>query len=184
MKNKISILILALLLAVGVYMPNVRAEDSATGYGNPPAYGDQQVFVVAYNNNASAMSANNVVILDTGGTAGTTLGTYVNLNGSTTDSVYVFGVTDEAISAATLGRICVRGPHKVVMPSPDVTGIGDVVGACSNSPTTNAGKACTVSTASGTDRGFLGKLINATATTGTSDATNTYWIWVQPGVAN
>lgn len=175
-------LMLAIVLFFGM-VSVVRAEDSATGYGNPVNYVDQQVFVVAYNNNASSIAVNSTVVLDTAGTAGSTLGAYINTNGSTTDSVNVFGVTDETIAASTLGRICVRGPHKAVMPSPDVTGVGDVIGACSSTGG-NAGKACTVTTSSGTDRGFLGKLINATATTGTNDASNTYWIWVQPSVAN
>lgn len=172
--NKLMLAIFILFGMVSV----VKAENSATGYGNPPAFYDQQVFVVAYNNNASSIAKDNVVILDTAGTAGSTLGAYINTT-TTTDSVNVFGVTDEAIAAGTLGRVCVRGPHKVVYKVGVVT-LGDVVSSC----TSSAGNACPVTTASGTDRGFLGKNINITATTGTGDAANTYWIWVQPGIAN
>lgn len=166
-----------LLLAICFFVSFVsvaKAEQSATGYSNPGSYADQQVFVVAYNNSASSIARDNVVVLDTTATAGTTLGTFINTT-TTTDSVYIFGVTDEAIASGTVGRVCVRGPHKVVYANAGPTA-GDTIGTCTN----NAGKACSVTTASGTDRGILGKILNTTATTGTGDASNTFWAWIQP----
>lgn len=180
MKN-LKLFILFALLMVGI-SSNVRAENSATAYD--AKYYSEQVFVVAYNNNASTLSNNNVVILDTTQTVNPNnyLGQYVTLAGSGTDSVYVFGVTDESIVSGTLGRICVRGPHKVVYASNGPVA-GDVLGACSNA-TSNAGKACPVSTSSGTDRGFLGKVLSTTASTDTGDAANTFWAWIELGIAN
>lgn len=174
--RKINVIMLGIFLMLG--MVSVKAENSATGYSNPASFRDQQVFVEAYNNNASSIAINNVVVLDTSGTANSTLGAYINTS-TTTDSVYVFGVTDEAIAAGTLGRVCVRGPHKVVYANASPT-LGNVIGVNSVS----AGTAAPVTTASGTSRGFLGKIINTTASTATGDATNTFWAWIQPGIAN
>lgn len=175
--NKLMLAIFFLVSMVSIS----KAEQSATGYGNPTNWRDQQVFVVAYNNSGSSLSRDNTVILDTTPSinANTNLGAYVTTNGATTDSVFVFGVTDETITNGTLGRICVRGPHKVVEPSPPVGGTGDVIGACASNS-----KACLVTTSSGTKRGFLGKLMSGTATTDTGDASNTFWAWIEPGVAN
>lgn len=155
-----------------------HAENSAAAYDTK--WYSQQVFVQAYNNTASTMALNTVVVLDTTPAINpnVNLGQYVTTNGSTTDSVYVFGVTDEAIPAAQLGRICVRGPHKVVMPSPPVKA-GDVIGACASSA-----NACAVTASSGTDRGFLGYTLSTTASTDTGDAANTYWAFLRVGVAN
>lgn len=156
-----------------------HAENSAASYDNK--YYSQQVFVQAYNNTASTMANNTVVVMDTTPSVNpnVNLGQYVTTNGSTTDSVFVFGVTDEAIAAATLGRICVRGPHKVTAPSSSGVTAGNVIGACASSS-----NACPVTTATGTDRGFLGYYINTTASTDTGDAANTYWAFIRVGVAN
>lgn len=176
-------LLLSLFAISFLFLGNVaHAESSASAYDSK--FWSQQVFVQAYNNNASTIAINNVVVLDTTQTVNPNnyLGNYVTLNGSTTDSVYVFGVTDESITSGTLGRICIRGPHKVVVPLVVPTA-GDIYGACSSTGS-NAGKACSVTTASGTDRGFLGKILSNTASTDTGDAANTYWAWIELGVAN
>lgn len=166
------LLLIALFLLVSV--PMVRAEDGATAFDSKAA--TQTVFVAAYNNNASTIAVNNVVILDATQTINPNLylGSYVTTNGATTDSIYVFGVTDESILSGSLGRIAVRGPHKVVMPSPP-TGAGVVIGACASNS-----KACAHTTADGTASGYLGYLLSATASTDTGDAANTYWAWVRP----
>jgi len=173
-----SIKFMLVALFVVAFSPVVRAENSATAFDSKAT--TQTVFVQAYNNSASTLSANNVVILDTTQTINPNnyLGSYVTTNGSTTDSIYVFGVTDESILSGSLGRIAIRGPHKVVMPSVP-TGAGIVIGACSNSPSGNAGKACPTTTADGTASGQLGFLLSATATTDTGDAANTYWAWLR-----
>lgn len=166
-------IILLALLMVG-FISTVRAENSATSYDSK--YYSQQVFVSAYNNSASTISRDNVVILDATQTINPNLylGSYVTTNGATTDSIYVFGVTDESVLSGSLGRICIRGPHKVVMPSPP-TAAGVVIGACASNS-----KACATSTADATSSGQLGFTLSATATTDTGDATNTYWAWVRP----
>lgn len=155
-----------------------HAENSAAAFDNK--YYSEQVFVQAYNNTASTIAINNVVVLDTTPAVNpnVNLGQYVTTNGSTTDSVFVFGVTDEAITAATLGRICIRGPHKVVH-AVGITTQGAVIGACASSS-----KACPVTTSTGTSRGFLGKILSTTASTDTGDAANTFWDWIELGVAN
>lgn len=181
MKRKLFLVAISILLVGGLvrFHGEARAENSAAAYDSK--WYSQQVFVQAYNNAASTIAINNVVVMDTTPTVNpnVNLGQYVTTNGSTTDSVYVFGVTDEAITAGTLGRICVRGPHKVVAPSLSGVTAGNVIGACASSSL-----ACAVTTASGTDRGFLGKYINTTASTDTGDAANTFWAWIEIGVAN
>lgn len=172
--------ILLALLMVGM-ISTVRAENSATAFDQK--YYSQQVFVVAYNNSASTLALNSTVILDATQTTNPNLylGSYVTTSGSTTDSIYTFGVTDESILSGSLGRICVRGPHKVVMPSPS-SGVtaGNVISACSNTVAANAGKACAFTTADGTDSGMLGFLLSATASTDNGDASNTFWAWIRP----
>lgn len=175
MRN-IKFMLLALFMVASASI--VRAENSATAYD--AKYYSQQVFVVAYNNNASTLANNTVVILDATQAINPNnyLGSYVTLSGATTDSIYVFGVTDESILSGSLGRIAVRGPHKVLMPSPP-TGAGVVIGACSN-VSSNNGKACATTTADGTASGQLGFLLSATASTDNNDAANTYWAWIRP----
>lgn len=166
-------------LFVAVFAPIVRAENSATAYDGK--YWSQQVFVTAYNNGASTVTRDNVMILDTTGTAGTTLGGYVTTT-TTTDSIYVFGVTDESILSGSLGRICVRGPHKsvsIAVGSSGGTAAYNTIGTIVSTSTT-AGRHGFYTTADGTAGGRLGYIINATATTDTGDASGTYWIWVQP----
>lgn len=170
MKN-FKLFILAAFLLAG-FASGVRAESSATAYDQK--YYSQQVFVVAYNNNASTISQEQVAILDVTQAVNPNLylGSYVTTNGATTDSIYVFGVADEDIITGTLGRFCVRGPHKVQMPS-TAPAAGTVIGACASSA-----KACAVTTADGTASGRLGYLLSATMSTDTGDVANTYWAWI------
>lgn len=165
--------ILLALLMVGI-VSTARAENSATAYDSK--YYSQQVFVVAYNNSASTISQEQVAVLDATQTINPNLylGSYVTTNGSTTDSIYVFGVADEDIISGSLGRICVRGPHKVQMPS-QPSGAGVVIGACASTA-----KACPTSTADGTASGQLGFTLSNTASTETGDVANTYWAWIRP----
>ena len=170
-------LVLVSCLLLGV--PKVWAESSATAYD--ATFRSQQVFVVAYNNSGGTLNRDNVVILDrngTGVTAGTTLGSYITTT-TTTDSIYVFGVTDESIPNGTLGRVCVRGPHKAVSITSQTSSSFNTVGNILSASST-AGTYGFYTTADGTAGGRLGYLINATATTDTGDASNTFWIWVEP----
>lgn len=172
-------MLLALLMVSMI--STVRAENSASAYDGK--YYSQQVFTVAYNNSASTLALNSVVILDNTQTINPNnyLGSYVTSNGSTTDSIYVYGVSDESIASGSLGRFAIRGPHKVLMPSPP-TAAGVVIGACSNSVAASAVKACAVTTADGTASGQLGFTLSATASTDTGDAANTYWAWLDIGL--
>ncbi len=172
-------LILLALLMVGL-VPVVRAENSATAYDSK--YYSQQVFVVAYNNGSTSVTRDNVVILDASQAINPNLylGNYVTTT-ITTDSVFVFGVTDETILPGTLGRICVRGPHKAVSLTPGSAGLGGVaVSGAIITSSNQAGKFGFGSTADGTASGRLGYILSSTATTDTGDASNTYWVWVAP----
>lgn len=171
--------LILLALFLGALVPQVRAENSATAYDQ--RYFSQQVFVQAYNNSSATLAVNSVVVLDVTQTTNPNLylGSYVTSNGSTSDSIYVFGVTDEQILVGSLGRVAVRGPHKVLMPSKP-TGAGVVIGACSNSVSGNEVKACATTTADGTASGQLGYTLSTTASTDSGDAANTYWAWIRP----
>ncbi len=159
-------------------LSTVRAENGADAFDAKAA--TQTVFVSAYNNSAATLAVNSTVVLDVTQTVNPNLylGSYVTSNGSTTDSIYVFGVTDESILVGSLGRIAIRGPHKVLMPSPP-SGAGVVIGACSNAVAANAVKACATTTADGTASGVLGYTLSTTASTDTGDAANTYWAFLR-----
>lgn len=179
--RKLLSIVLGLILSVGI-ISTVRAEQSATGYENPPYTGDYQVFVVAYNSYNATIARNNVVVLDNTGATTTlrsgTLGAYVNLT-NTTDSVFVYGVSDEDIAPGSMGRVCVRGPHKAV----SIAGnIGAQATGAIISASNIAGKYGFYSTADGTTGARLGYVLNTTASTDTGDASNTYWVWVNPEV--
>lgn len=167
MKTRL-LLIVALVLAFGGIS---KAEESASAYDN--TFRSQQVFAGAYA--YSAVSKNDVVALDVsnGTVANKGLGAYIK-DTTTTDSIYVFGVADEDISTGTMGRVCVRGPHKVNYIDAVSAAAGQIIGT-----STTSGKAAPRSTADGTAIGTLGYLMSATASTDTGD-TNVYWAWVDP----
>jgi hypothetical protein len=179
MKKLIFLLAIPFLFLGGL----VHAENSAASYDR--FYWSGQVFVQAYNNGASSIAVNNAVVIDSSvavakiGSGSANLGQYITTS-ATTDSVYIFGVTDEAIAAGALGRVCVRGPHKVVW-----TGVGGpAAGTVFSNASTTAGLVGGTSTAAGTNHGILGRILSATVTTDTGDAANTYWAWIQPQVEN
>lgn len=167
--------ILLALLMVGM-ISTVRAESSATAYDGK--YYSQQVFVDAYNNFNAAIARDNVVIIDASQAVNPNLylGSYITVT-NTTDSIFVFGVTDESINSGSIGRIAVRGPHKAVSITAQsgANASGSIISA-SNVP----GKFGFASTADGTASGRLGYILSSTATTDTGDATGTFWIWVDP----
>ena len=102
------------LLLLG--LSNVQAMNSAASYDSK--YWSQQVFVQAYNNSTGTIYRDFVVGLDTTPAINpnVNLGQYITQNASSvTDNIYVFGVADETIPAGQLGRIAIRGPHKVVV---------------------------------------------------------------------
>lgn len=194
-----------LLIAISLMVlacSNAQARNSASTYDNK--YYSQQEFVQGYNSSTGTIYRDFVVGLDTTQTINpnSNLGQYITqATSSTTDNLYVFGVADETIPAGQLGRICIRGPHKVVLNSTKQLAIsaGNVLSQCSNNqtygafPTLNNGGACVYSTAAGTAGGQLGYVLSATATTDTGDVGQTtnpqsnttwseYWSWVAPQV--
>lgn len=208
-----------LLVAISLMLlglPNAHARNSAATYDNK--YYSQQEFVAAYNNSTAPMYRDYVVGLDVNNLQSTSPGVNPNVNlgqyitettGSTTDNLYVFGVVDDTvIPAGQLGRVAIRGPHKVVFGNLAGTGhaaptLGAILSQCSGNQAqvsvtgiiANGGVACTYTTATGTAGGMLGYVINATATTDTGDvntATNAqnqgtstnseYWVWISPQI--
>ena len=195
-------------------LPNAQARNSAASYDNK--YYSQQEFVAAYNDSTGPMYRDYVVGLDTLAVGATTLvnpnvslGQYITeATSSTTDNINVFGVIDDSvIPAGQLGRVCIRGPHKVQAYTGNGAAaltIGQVVSQCKNNTgamlanglpanALNGGVACPYSTATGTAGGMIGYVLNATTTTDTGDAgqtTNTqsnttgseYWAWIDPQV--
>ena len=195
--------------------PTAQARNSAASFDNK--YYSQQEFVQAYNSSTAPMYRDYIVGLDTNATGASTivnpnvsLGQYITeQTGATTDNIYVFGVVDETIPAGQLGRIAIRGPHKVVTRSgagiASWQTVGTPISQCaSNVPqyspsdgiaahAQNGGLACPYSTATGTAGSQVGVIINATATTDTGDvgvSTNAqndttqseYWAWINPQV--
>jgi hypothetical protein len=202
------------LMLLGV--PNAHARNSAASYDSK--FWSQQEFVQVYNSSTASIYRDYVVGLDTAVTGAAQavnpnigLGQYVTaVTSATTDNIYVMGVADETIPAGQLGRICIRGPHKVVaLPTIATQGafpstIGSVLSQCKSNVASysvagttasviSGGFACPYSTAAGTAAGGLGYILNATATTDTGDvgqATNPqsfttgteYWVWIDPHV--
>ena len=161
--KKIFFIVLSALLLLGITQAWAEMSPSAV---SGTSYLDNQVYTIMYNNSGTNIAKNAVVILDTTGTAGSTLGSYITTTTSA-GSQYVIGVTDEAIATASTGRICRRGPHLVN------TATGETTGATLTTSTT-AGKADT-GTSTSNQYGYLG--VNL----GNSD-TNVYWVWVNPSV--
>lgn len=209
--NKLLLVAISLLL---LGFPNAQARNSAASYDNK--YWSQQEFVQAYNNSTATIYRDFIVGLDTSLNTSASInpnnnqGQYITEGtGSTTDAIYVFGVADETIPAGQLGRILIRGPHKVVW-NPGVNQkaavptAGQTISQCSNNvpffnstgnpnSAINGGFACPYTTATGTAGGALGFIMNTTATTDTGDVGQTtnsqsfttaseYWAWVNPTI--
>ena len=105
--------ILSALLVFGFYL-TTRAEQSPSTNDGKQYYGNQ-VLTNAYLNDSNSVGNGWLVVLDTSGTIGSSLGAYVTTTiGGTSDSIYVLGVTDEATTTGnTVVRVCIRGPHQV-----------------------------------------------------------------------
>jgi hypothetical protein len=192
-KMKKLIVVISALFVVGL-ISTAKAENSATSYGGKKYY-EQQVFVDAYNNNAGTIPANMVVIIDTAGTAGDSLGAYVKTTASAT-SPLIFGVVDfyntrvDAGGTATIelgmatnstGRIAVRGPHQVLVNSPS-GGYTAPLGSLLSTGVT-AGWAQTLPSTGTTPYGVLGVVIGHSLNSTTCGAAGTCdWVWIQPNV--
>ncbi len=171
-------LIIALsVLLILVSMSSVRAETSASAYGDGK-YWEQQAFTEMRNNSGAAISSNRVVVLDcTIAVAGSsTLGSaFITTTMAGATGWPIIGVTDENISSGSIGRVCIRGPHLVefVTNSPPTTGNVTVTTG------TTAGYAALGVTTTN-NYNILGTALKATATTETNYSPNIWWIWVRP----
>ncbi len=176
-KYKIISLALVAFLALGQM---AYAENSATAYSPVGYYGDQQVFVVMANRTTTDISSNQVVILDVSTTGlNVTKSTAACITTTTTaDDTLAIGVTDEVIEGGTTGRVCVRGPHKVVFAT---TG-GPAVAGASLTTTTTAGSVQSSTVTGGP--AIIGLLLSTTADPKRNPAgipierDASYWAWV------
>ena len=170
--RKISLFVLSALLVLGIAY-QARAEQSpVSAAGN--SYLDNQVFTLVHNNSGAVITSNAIVILDITGTAGSTLGSYITTS-TTADSPYVFGVTDEPLAIGAIGRVCIRGPHKVWMTATPTAGQNITNG-------TTAGKG-TASTTTTTTAGHIGVALavtSGTKTLGSDDGSDIWWVQVNP----
>ena len=140
---------------------------------------DQPVFVAMYNNSGVQLSANTIAILDTGGVLTPNfVGTYAT-KATTSDSVYTIGVWDQDVLSASVGRLCVRGPHRVLVSSQATVAAGTLLGTASGTTTNLSGTvgwARAYSTADGTAGAVLGVAIGEDQATPQS----IWWVWVNP----
>ena len=171
-----------LLVALFITIAAVAyAEIGAQTYSVIPRTEELRVYVHAYNPAATAISSNSVVILspaDASNAAYKATGAVIATT-ATADSNYVFGVTDETIAAGSQGRVCVRGPHRVLAN----TTSGALVAGASMSTTTTAGYVSAVTSLYG-GGAKLGTLLSTSAdpivdSNGTP-VTNAsvYWVWI------
>lgn len=180
--KKLFIVLLSALFIFGIAY-QVRAEQSSSSASGTNYY-DNQVYTIGYNNSGADISSNSLVVIDTTGTAGSTLGAYITTT-TTQGHNFVFGVTDEVIADGTSGRICIRGPHKVL-----VNTAPSIAGATMISSTV-AGKAdggqALLNVATAQPNGIytadgpatIGRVMSVTATTADLYTPALYWIYVQ-----
>ena len=163
----------ALVLSFSI---NAIAEQSATTQTGK-RWEEQQVFSYFYNKTGADISSNHVVVLDiTNATAGTTLGTCVATN-ATAGNTYIVGITDEVLVDGSVGRVCVKGPHRAIF-----TATPTAADRVSNGTTAGL---CTTQTSTANKYGYIG---TALAQVGSTDALYDYatskvwWVWVSPTI--
>ena len=188
------IVVIAVLLVLA-FVGSARAEMSAQMYTGKAAQ-SYQVFADAYNNYGNTITDSYVVILDTAANVltltGTALGAYITVDpGYASDNVYVFGVADQDIATGAVGRICIRGPHKVFATGGYPIGNGGVaqvtiggaqiprVGVLASTSCGATGQATVYSKADGTIGGRLGTFLASDNVVG-----SVWWIWIDPKVHN
>ena len=168
--KKLFILFALLMLGVST---ELRAETS-TSTSSGTRYYENQVYITAYNDSGAAISSNQVVILDTTETAGTTLGAYVTRTTTANDS-RVVGVTHDSIPDGQAGAVCVRGPHRVMVVNTDAGAVAQYSVGASMSTTTTTGRVSII-TANNNPGAIVGRLMSTTAD---SSSPELYWIWVK-----
>lgn len=175
--KKIFLFAVIAFLALGTM---AYAENSASSYSSVPTVGEMPVYVQAYNPNTTAISSNNIVILDisdASNAAKSATGAVINTT-TTSDSVLVYGVTDQVIPAMSGGRVCVRGPHKVLLLT---SGNPALAGAPVSTSTTAGWAVCTSTT---NVLSVAGKLMNVQpdpkrdANGCPSENGSSYWMWI------
>ena len=175
--RKLALVVLSALIVLG--FSSAWAEQSA--FTQSGRYNrDQGMYVDMYNNSGVKLTANLIVIHDTGGVlTPSSVGSYFS-RATTSDSVYVLGVLDQDVLSASVGRVCIRGPHQVQMATEAGVAIGNLIGTA-NTVTRNAGEIGNgqpYTTADGTAGGRLGVAIGEQQATPTS----VWWVWVNPRV--
>lgn len=178
--KKLFILSISALFVLGL-VNTALAESSSTSVTGKLAE-EQCTFRFMYNGSGTDITSNQVVVLDLSNSTvrnhATTLGSYITTNGTAGNS-YICGVTDEVIKDGTVGRVCVRGPHRVKFSA--VPTAGDSV---TNS--TTAGSAVT-GTSTADKYGYVGTALANTDSTDSTfwDAAQTprvWWIEIMPHV--
>ena len=180
--------LLIALFIVALTASFAYAEMSAQTYsGNQQQnYREQQCFIDCYNNSGAAISSNYVVVLDTSTTntaSGTTLGTYITTT-TTPANALVVGVTDQTIANGSVGRVCVRGPHKCYL-----TAAPSAAGATVATTTTAGAGVPWTSALPGNNQfgvalhtGVIGNWLStgyvANGGGQSTDGSSNYWIWV------
>ena len=181
--------LLIAILFVAITVSFSYAEQSAQTYsGNAlQKYTEQQVFIDCYNNSGSTISSNWVVVLDTAvgnSASGTTLGTYITTTTTSADALVV-GVTDQTILSGRVGRVCVRGPHKLYLtaaPSAAGATIATTTTAGAGIPWAS-GRPANSSFAVALNTGVIGSWNTASGYTSTGggsidEGSSNYWVWV------
>lgn len=154
--KKFIIFVLAFLAIGGI----CYAESSAITWSHIPRQTEMVVYVEAYNPAATAITSNAVVVLSPGNAANMSYkatGAVVAYT-TTQDDPLVFGVTDEVMPAQGSGRVCIRGPHRVMA---NTTGGGLVAGA-SMATTTSSGVTTPLAVQSQSNS-VLGTLLSTTS---------------------
>ena len=190
MKKFLFVLLIALFTVSFVY-----AEQSAQTYSgnNLQSYREQQVFADFYNNSGGPITSNSVVILDTAVTSGSLLGTAITTTVAS-NSTLVVGVSDVEIATASVGRVCVRGPHKCFLASTANMTAGATLATCGYQFTLSgpqSGKTIlagaviyNASGGTGAAGGVFGTLLSASAITksneglSSGDGNYNYWVYL------
>ena len=166
--KKLFIIALSVLLVFSC--TQVQAESSATAFSGK-RYEEMEVHVVAYNNGSTAISDNSAVIIDVTGTAGSTLGAYIE-EVATADSVYAFGVAGEDIAIGSVGKVVVKGARQLHVVG---SGVGIIAGDLLATSSVAAGLVQEYSTADATAGGVIGVALAA-------PSGGRVWCWVNPQV--
>lgn len=176
MKKLFIFVLLSLALGTLCY-----AENSAVTYSTIPMESEMVVYVEGYNpSTTTAITSNAVVVLSTNAANASYKATGAVVATSTTqDDPLAFGVTDQVIPIRGSGRICVRGPHKVLALG---TVSGSLVAGASMATTTTAGYVSPLSVQS-QSRSVVGTLLNTSLdpnhdSNGVVIEGPVYWMWV------